>query len=137
MKDLENLASQQADAQLLRAAEEACTGRLDLHDAFAALKASQPSRRDVHAFIENAKGSAPRSLDEQVALVCRTLGVDQPTGIEKLLALQALLMQEHASSMRKLLNEVTSRSDGKAPSGQDGSTTALLGGLLLAAVTLK
>lgn len=136
MKDLTVLAAQPADESLLKRAREVCASRLDMADELTALLASDPTRASVHAFIERAKSTLPASLIERVDMVCNALKIVEPTGQERLLALQVLLMNDQAHAAQKLIDALSASE--KPPVAQGSSTTSyLLTGLVLGAMAVK
>lgn len=138
MKDLKVLAAQPADEALLSRARELCASRVDLADELGALVASGPTRAAVHAFIERAKATLPASLVDRVDLVCKALKIEAPTGQERLLALQVLLMNEQALTVQRLSDELAA-SKGVTHAVSPGASTSsyLLAGLVLGAVVAK
>lgn len=138
MKDLAALAAQPADEDLLKRARELCACRVDLADELAALVASRPTRASVHAFIEQAKATLPATLVDRAGLVCKALKIEAPTGQERLLALQVLLMNEQALMVQRLSDDLAKLQGGNQASASGTPTSSyLLAGLLLGAVTTK
>lgn len=138
MKDLTALAAQPADDDLLKRAREVCANRLDLTDELHALVTSAPTRASVHAFIERAKATLPASLVDRVDLVCKALRIEAPTGQERLLALQVLLMSEQAIAVQRLSDELKdSTSSAQAQPAGTPTSNYLLAGLVLGAVAAK
>lgn len=137
-KDLAALAAQPADEPLLNRARELCANRLDLADEFHALAASAPTRASVHAFIERAKATLPVTLIGRVDQVCKALKIEAPTGQERLLALQVLLMSEQALAAQRLSDELRAATS-SAHAQPTGTSTSnyLLAGLVLGAVAAK
>lgn len=71
-------------------------------------------------------------------LICRVAGIEEPTGVDRLMAMQIGLQQEQnailQSGMTRTLNQM--RSDAGAVDSS-GAFTALVGGLMLGAVLTR
>ena len=133
MKDLTLLSQQPADKQLLGRAKSLCSGRIELVDEFNELVTSRASREKVHAFIEHAKSTAHHSLEERANFACKALGIESPTGQERLLALQVMIAHENQCLAQNLREEILTRkkTSDKKPN-ESSSDLALIAGILIA-----
>ncbi|MBN3761108.1 hypothetical protein [Burkholderia sp. Ac-20365] len=67
---------------------------------------TRPSRAQMYAFIENMRDPARRKaeLERRIARICDFVGIAEPTGTEKLLALHIGLLQEQNQALDRLTN---------------------------------
>lgn len=104
-----------------------------------ALLASNPTRGQMVEFTESvyAEGAA-RQLDHRIDAICKAAGIEEPTGADRLMAMQIGLLQDQnmilQAGMTRSLNQM--RADAKADESS-GTFTALVGGMMLGAVLTR
>jgi len=96
-----------------------------------ALLASNPTRGQMVEFTESLHAEAAKAqLEQRINAICKAAGIENPTGAERLMALQVGLLQDQ----NVILNRATNQSREGAKGDDSGSTfTTLVGGLMLGA----
>jgi hypothetical protein len=134
----QELAARPAGDDQVERAREIVEAYPNLQESLTSFVASRPTRGQMTDFLASLRAAvAGEQLKAKVETICRTAGIEQPSGAERLMAMQIGLLQEQnsilASGMTRALNQM--RADAKT-SGDDGFT-ALLGGLLLGTVLTR
>ena len=104
-----------------------------------AMLASNPTRAQMVDFTATVRaGAAADQLDQRVKAICKAAGIENPTGADRLMAMQISLLQDQntilQSVMTRTLNQT--RTDAKADDSS-GTFTALVGGLMIGAVLTR
>lgn len=101
-----------------------------------ALLASNPTRGQMVEFTESVRSEAiAHQLDQRINAICKAAGIEDPTGADRLMAMQIGLLQDQnmilQNGLTRSLNQM--RADAKADESS-GIFTALLGGTMIGAV---
>lgn len=104
-----------------------------------AMLASNPTRGQMVDFTASVRAdAASHQLDQRVKAICKAAGIEDPSGADRLMAMQIGLLQDQntilQSGMTRTLNQM--RADAKADESS-GTFTALGGGLMIGAVLTR
>lgn len=95
-----------------------------------ALLASNPTRGQMLDFLESVRIEAEAAeVEQRINRICKAAGVTEPTGTERLMAMQIGLLQEQNAILTRSLNQMK----GAKEDDTSGLFTAFLGGTLIAA----
>lgn len=98
-----------------------------------ALLAADPTRGQMVEFMGSVGAEAAADqLNQRIAAICKAVGIDEPTGADRLMAVQIGLLQDQNA----LLARTKAGKDQKA-SDTSGIFTGLVSGLMLGAVLTR
>lgn len=116
-------------------AKEAVRAHPGMQKYLDALLASNPTRGQMVEFTESVHIEAAKAqLEQRIDTICKAAGIDKPTGVERLMALQVGLLQDQNVILTRASNQA--RADATTDEPTD-SFTALVGGLMLGAVLTR
>lgn len=143
MTDVAKLAAKPAGADQITRAREIAGSSLVLQAKLDEFLAGKPSRGEMIDFMESLKAGVNENdptedgiLEKKIMGICRSLGIENPTNTEKLLALQAGLLQEQNLVLSRGLDRPIVASPTSMGASSRGTLTSLvLGAVVGAAVT--
>lgn len=122
-KQLEELASQPADADLIHRATLLTAGRIDMALKLSGLVSNGASRRDLHAFIADChQAAAPVGPQSVIDSVCKALGVSATTDAERLQAIQIAMTHENTIVLKEVLRQLASKGITPPKASEEHST---------------
>ena len=133
------LALKPAGEDQINRARELCDGNEMLEQRLQALLDTKPNRGQMVNFLEELrKITSSIKLDVTVAGICQSLGIENPTSTEKLLALQIGMLQEQTSSIQMALRRLSNQANSSLEeSKSNGVITALVGAAVFGAVVTR
>ncbi len=143
MMHLEQLAARPAGADQIARAHEIIGDSPQLQQRFATFMATEPTRGQMLEFLETVRDEAQKvNLRERIDAICQAAGIEQPSGADRLMAMQIGLLQEQNVILRdgltRMLNQM--RADAQADAKADvanAALTTILGGVMLGAVLTR
>lgn len=100
---LDALAGQPVGMDQINRARDLCGQSTALNGELDAFLGSRPNRGQMLDFIETLKlGGLQRAMEANIARICESVGINEPTGTDKLLALQIGLLQEQNQAIARL-----------------------------------
>lgn len=99
------------------------------------LLASNPTRGQMVEFTESLHAEVAKAqLEQRINAICEAAGIDNPTGAERLMAMQIGLLQDQNVILTRICNQARA-DDAAGESG--GSFSALVGGVMLGAILTR
>lgn len=137
--NVQELAAKPAGEDQVARAQEIVGTSAALRDRLNSFLATNPTRGAMNDFLASLRTlSAEEQIAMKISSICRVAGIDEPTGAERLIAMQIGLMQEQnsilESGLTRTLNQM--RSDANT-TNSSGAFTSLLGGVMLGAVLTR
>jgi hypothetical protein len=130
---LVHLADQPAGVDQMSRARELCGKSETLHAKLDAFLHGKPSRGQMLEFLEELRATGAREqLDANIQRICESVGIGEPTGTDKLLAMQIGLLQEQNETLALVANRVGALANQKQP-----VFTPLVAGIVLGTVLAK
>lgn len=104
-----------------------------------ALIASNPTRGQMVDFTESVRMEATAfQLEQRIAAICKAAGLEQPTGAERMMAMQIGLLQDQNTILQSGLTRTINQLRSNSTVTESGDTfTALVGGLILGNVLTR
>lgn len=134
---LEQLAGKPVGEEQIARARELVGNSRALQQRLDEFLRASPTRGQMLEFLETLHKEAESvKLLERTDTICQAVGIQQPTGADRLMALQVGLIQEQNSLLKRGLNQMRADAKAKADS-DDGLITSALGGLILGAVLTR
>lgn len=103
------------------------------------LLASDPTRGQMVEFTESVyTEAAAEQFDQRINAICKAAGIEDPTGAERLMAMQIGLLQDQNLILQNGANRSLNQMRADAKAGEsNGTFTALLGGMMIGAVLTR
>ncbi|CAN7747543.1 hypothetical protein [Duganella sp. LjRoot269] len=129
----QQIAAKPAGEDQITRAQEIAGASPVLQERLSTFLASGPTRGEMADFLSSLRSTAAEDLlKERIEAICRVAGIEQPSGSDRLMAMQIGLIQEQNTILQngiaRTLNQM--RVDAKADNS-DSLFTALLGGTLI------
>lgn len=133
------LASLPATDGHIERARAAVRGNTLKEQRLESLLASNPTRGQMVDFLETLNADkAAEQLENRIAIICKAAGIAEPTGADRLMAMQIGLLQEQnmllQTGMTRTFNQM--RADAKADQA-NATFTGLVGSALLGLLLVK
>jgi hypothetical protein len=130
------LALKPAGEDQVNRARELCSGNETLENRLLTFLEHQPNRGQMVNFMEELRQAAASiKLDLTVAGICQSLGIENPTSTEKLLALQIGLLQEQTSALQLAFRRLSNQANATLEENKsNGVITTLVGAAIFGAV---
>ncbi|MGY6257289.1 hypothetical protein ACXIVK_27910 [Paraburkholderia caledonica] len=104
-RNIQHLADQPAGEDQVTRARELCGASGALNARLDGFLKTGPTRGQFIDFLEQLKSATQQEkLDANIAHICALVGIENPTGTEKLLAIQIGLLQEQNANIGLLAN---------------------------------
>ncbi|WP_199028856.1 hypothetical protein [Ralstonia sp. ASV6] len=101
--NLNELAAKPAGDDQIKRAREICGESEVLHAKLDAFLNENPTRGSMVEFMSELKeGGLKAEMEANILRICASVGIDQPTGTDRLLALQIGLLQEQNEALANL-----------------------------------
>ncbi|TAL80717.1 MAG: hypothetical protein EPN77_19455 [Candidimonas sp.] len=131
-RNLDRLAAQPAGQDQLARAKVLCGTSKVWNAKLSEFLATKPTRGEMVNFLENlGSEQASEQLNEKINRICGALGIEAPTGVEKLLALQIALQQDQSAALQAISNRAGAPEKASAGTGIASLATAVLLGTIL------
>ncbi|CAN7786562.1 hypothetical protein LJR034_008704 [Caballeronia sp. LjRoot34] len=102
---LKDPAEQRAGIDQINRARELCGRPVALNAKLDAFLNGKPNRGQMVEFMNDLKTTGlQQQMDANIARICKSVGIEEPTGTDKLLALQIGLLQEQNEALALLAN---------------------------------
>jgi hypothetical protein len=103
------------------------------------LLASNPTRGQMVDFIGSVRAEATaKQLDQRIDSICKAARIEDPTGAERLMAMQIGLLQDQNTILQSGITRSLNQMRADAEAGESSGTfTALIGGLMVGAVLAR
>lgn len=102
---IRELGSQRPGMDQISRARELCGESADMNAHLDAFLGTQPSRSAMIAFMDELKTTGmKKEMQAKIARICESVGIDSPTGTDRLLALQIGLLREQNEALALLAN---------------------------------
>ncbi|WP_157659507.1 hypothetical protein [Burkholderia ubonensis] len=106
---LVTLAANPVGMDQINRARELCGRSDELNAKLDSFLNGRPNRGQMIDFIEELKATGLKeAMEANILSICRSVGIDEPTGTDKLLAMQIGLLQEQNDTLNQLAG-LTSR----------------------------
>ena len=135
MTSVAELAALPATDEQIKRARQAAEKSPAFQAQLDVLLASDPTRGQITDFLgaANAQVDTDRIMAKLDA-ICRTVGIDQPTGSDRLMAMQIALLQEQNATLTRVINQMRANPDG---ADNSGSLTEMMGAAMLGAIAFR
>lgn len=101
--DVKELANRRAGVDQMTRARELCGRSRELNAKLDAFLGTGPTRGQMIDFMEELKTVGLKAeMEANVLRICNSVGIEEPTRTEKLLAIQIGLLQEQNEALRRL-----------------------------------
>ncbi|WP_180727802.1 hypothetical protein [Paraburkholderia largidicola] len=101
--DLKELAAKPAGIEQINRAREICGTSVSLNAKLDAFLNERPNRGQMVEFMNELKETGLKeNMEANILRICKSVGIGEPTGTDKLLALQIGLLQEQNAALASL-----------------------------------
>lgn len=103
--NFKDLAEQRVGMDQINRAREICGRSAALNTKLDAFLIGKPNRGQMVEFMTDLKTTGlQQAMEANIARICKSVGIEEPTGSDKLLALQIGLLQEQNAALALLTN---------------------------------